>query len=36
MNWHLGGLRDPNCFFASEDPIDIHIAQFGVDEPSLN
>lgn len=37
MNWHLGGLRDPDCFFAEAgDATDQHIAAYGLDEPSLN
>ena len=36
MNRHLGGLRGPDAFFILDDPIDIHIAQFGIDEPNLN
>lgn len=31
MNYHLGGLRDPECFFEIDDPLvtAIAIGQFG-------
>lgn len=37
INWHLAGLRDPECFFeVTGDDVDSHIATVGIDEPTIN
>lgn len=36
LNWNIGGLRDPDCFFSTGDPVADHIAAFGFDKPTLN